>query len=313
MDLNTCADYLRQHDQYMLITHRRPDGDTLGSAAALCHALRRAGKTAFLYPNPEITDTYMPFIKPYLADASYTGETFVSVDVADEPLFCRGFTGKVDLWLDHHPGRNGLERFGMVWPQKASCGELVMEIIESLCGDICPEEANLLYMAVSTDTGCFVYANTNAETHRAAARLADAGAQFHPINNLLFRTRSRARLMLEGMIFSSLRSYRNDSINVAVITLDMMRRSGATEDDCDDLANLAGLVRGNRVSITVRELRTDPPQSKVSVRTDGCVDASRVCALFGGGGHKMAAGCEMDKTPEETAEAMRLAVEEAWA
>ena len=115
------------------------------------------------------------------------------------------------------------------------------------------------------------------------------------------------------MVCSSLRSYRDHAINIAVITLDMLRRAGVTEDDCSDLASLAGQVRGNRVAITVRELSVDPPRSKVSLRTDGGVDASQVCARFGGGGHKMASGCELHLPPDETADAVRRAVEEVWA
>ena len=90
-------------------------------------------------------------------------------------------------------------------------------------------------------------------------------------------------------------------MSVAVATLDMFAKSGATAADCNDLASLAGQVRGNKAAITVRELRADPPLSKVSIRTDGIVDASHICALFGGGGHKMAAGCELPLPPEETA------------
>ena len=133
------------------------------------------------------------------------------------------------------------------------------------------------------------------------------------LNKIFFRTKSPARLALEGMVCSSLRSYRDHAINIAVITLDMLRRAGVTEDDCSDLASLAGQVRGNRVAITVRELSVDPPRSKVSLRTDGGVDASQVCARFGGGGHKMASGCELHLPPDETADAVRRAVEEVWA
>ena len=118
------------------------------------------------------------------------------------------------------------------------------------------------------------------------------------------------KLKLEGFIIESLQSYRDNARNIAVVTLDMMRRSGATEDDCDDLASLAGKVRGNRVSITVRELT--PGASKGSIRTDGSVDANAVCARFGGGGHKMAAGCKQNLAPEELAERLRAAVEALW-
>ena len=313
MELDQAAEYLRSHDQYRLVTHRRPDGDTLGSAGALCHALRRMGKTAFLHPNPEITETYLPFVSAYLASEAADDTINVAVDVADPGIACLGFQGEIRFWLDHHLSRNGAREPGVIWHHKSSCGELVLELIEELLGAPDPEEANLLYIAVSTDTGCFVYANTNADTHRAAAKVLDAGAELPRINKLLFRTKRRERLALEGMVYSTLISLRGGELNIAVITLDMLRASGVTENDCEDLANLAGQVAGSRVSVTVRELSLDPPESKVSLRTDGGVDASRVCARFGGGGHKMAAGCELPLPPRETAEAIRAAVEEVWA
>lgn len=313
MELWECAAYLRAHDNYLLVTHQRPDGDTLGSASALCRALRRLGKTAHLYKNEETTETFLPFVAPYFAPEGFVPDVCVSVDVAERKLLAHGFTGEIDLKLDHHVVRGEQPEHSVVWTHSAACGELVLALIELLLGTPDKEEADLLYIAVSTDTGCFCYANTNSDTFRAAARLFDAGAELPRLNKLLFRTKTPERLALEGMVFSSLRSYRDHAINVAVITLDMLRRSGVTEDDCSDLASLAGQVRGNRVSMTVRELSADPPCCKVSLRTDGGVDASQVCALFGGGGHKMASGCELDLPPDETADAVRRAVEEAWA
>lgn len=312
MELNECADYLRSHDNYLIVTHRRPDGDTLGSAAGLCHALHRLGKTAWLFRNSEITETFMPYVQAYLAPEGYAGEVVIATDVADATLFCQGFDGAVDLWLDHHATRSAERQRAVVWPHKASCGELILELVELLCGDIVPEEADLLYIAVSTDTGCFVYDNTTAETHRAAARLLEAGADLPKLNKPLFRFKSLARLELEGMILGTLRAYRNDTVSTVLVTQEMLRRSGATEDDCNDLASLAGQVRGNKVAITVRELREDPPLSKVSIRTDGCVYANTICQLFGGGGHKMAAGCELELPPAETAEKILAAVDELW-
>ncbi len=311
-DLTRCADFFREHDRFLIITHRRPDGDTLGSAAGLCHALGRLGKTARLFPNPEITELYQPMTEPWLAPEGYAYDTAVAVDVADAGMISAGYTGGIDLWLDHHPDRGEPRQNAVVWAEKASCGELVMELIEQLCGNIDREEADMLYTALSTDTGCFLYDNTHADTHRAAARLLEAGADLPRLNKLLFRSKSRARVLLEGMICASLRSYRENGINVAVVTLDMMERSGATEDDCNDLASLAGQVHGNRAAITVRELRCDPPLCKVSLRTDGMINAASVCARFGGGGHAMASGCELACGPEEAAERVRSVVEELW-
>ena len=309
MDIRHCAQLLREHDKYLLVTHRRPDGDTLGSAAGLCHALRRLGKTAHLYHNPDITENYMTYVGSYLAPAGYVYDRVIALDTATNQMFAPGFEDTVWMALDHHGSHVPYAEHTLVWSHKASCGEIILALIEELHGMPNKEEAELLYIAVSTDTGCFRYGNTKADTHRAAAALLDAGADTAPIVKHLFRTKTRARLKLEGLIYSDIRSYRNNTINVAVVTIAMLAEAGATENDCDDLANLPCQVAGNRVAITVREM---PGFSKVSLRTDGSVDASAVCARFGGGGHKMASGCELRCSPEEAAETVRKAVEEVW-
>ena len=164
MELLECAAYLRAHDNYLLVTHQRPDGDTLGSASALCHALRRLGKTAHLYKNPEITEMFVPFISPYYAPEGFVPETCVSVDVAENKLLALGFEGKISLKLDHHVPRGEQPENAVIWTHSAACGELVLALIDALVGGPDKTEADLLYIAVSTDTGCFCYANTNSAT-----------------------------------------------------------------------------------------------------------------------------------------------------
>ena len=310
MTVLECAKLLQEQDDILIITHHRPDGDTLGSAAALCRGLQSLGKRAYLFPNPQVTETYAPFVAPYLAPAGFEPTYTVAVDVADTNMFALGYAGRVDMAIDHHPTNSGYAPHTLVMSEKASCGEIVLLVLRALCGALDPGMASLLYIAVSTDTGCFVYGNTTADTHRAAAELMDAGADSGMLNKLIFRTFSAARLMLEGMVYTGLRRYRDGQINIAVITLDMLRRAGTTEADCEDLASLAGKIAGNKVSVTVRELR--PGHCKVSVRTGHEVDASAVCAKFGGGGHKMAAGCELDAGPDETADKLLQAINEVW-
>ena len=309
-----CA-FARAHDNFVMLTHRRPDGDTIGSASALCLGLRQLGKTAFVLTNEQFTPRFDPFLDGLVCEALPAGATVISADIASEGLlsFDAVRMGLTPVCAVDHHGSNSLACPKLVEADKAACGEIVHALLTELGVTVTKRIAECLYTAISTDTGCFCYANTNSATFRAAARLCDAGADLPLLNKIFFRTKSPARLALEGMVCSSLRSYRDHAINIAVITLDMLRRAGVTEDDCSDLASLAGQVRGNRVAITVRELSVDPPRSKVSLRTDGGVDASQVCARFGGGGHKMASGCELDLPPDETADAVRRAVEEVWA
>lgn len=301
MTLNDCVSYLKEHDGYLLVTHIRPDGDTLGSAAALCHILRRMGKTAYVYDNPETTRKYAPWTAPYLAQDGFVPDCVVGIDLASERLFPQGLPSDTvfHLCIDHHPTNTGYAENLFCLPDKASCGEAILLIAKEL-GGLDKTIADLLYIAVSTDCGCFVYANTSAETHRAAAELMEAGADYRAINVSLFRQFSFSRLMLEGLIYSSMKSYADGRVNVATITLDMMEKSGATEDDCDDLASLAGRVDGGYVSVTIREL--SPEESKISLRSGQNFDSSAICALHGGGGHRMASGCTLYASPEKARE-----------
>ena len=252
MDLraNECAAYLAGHDGYLLISHRRPDGDTLGSGAALCSALRRAGKTAYCFANPEITENYRPFIAPYFAPEGFRPSCVVTVDVAGEGLFPEGTPAPVNLALDHHPSNSHFAENTCLAAEKSSCGELVLEVIKALCGSVSREEAALLYIAVSTDTGCFQYSNTNAATLRAAAELIDLGADNSALNIRFFRTQSRARMALEGRMLSGMQFFRGGKISVVTVTLQMLAECGAVENDCEDLAGLAGKAEGSLVSMT---------------------------------------------------------------
>ena len=310
MTAQECSQLLLSKNNILIITHTNPDGDTLCSAAALCSALRRAGKRANLFRNPAVTTKYMPHVEKYFAPKSFKSKYIVSVDVATEKMFAEGFDGAIDLCIDHHPTNSHYAKKELVCPDKAACGEIVLAVIKEMCGGITQEEADLLYIAVTTDTGCFQYLNTNAATFRAAAELLEYGADTGMVNVKFFREASRARLKLEGMIYSTMGFYRDGKISVAIITNEMLRQAGAGEEDCDDLAGLAGRAEGASVNITIRE--RDNGSSKVSVRTGRDVSSSDICAVFGGGGHAMAAGCTIDCPPEKARDMLLAVIDEVW-
>lgn len=301
-----CAAWLGEHDDYIIISHRRPDGDTLCSGAALCSALRRAGKRAWCFDNPETTDTYRPFVAPYLAPEGLSPSTLVTVDVASEGLFPAGISTPVPLAIDHHPSNSRFAENLCLDAERSSCGELVMEIIKALCGSMTAGEANLLYAAVSTDTGCFQYSNTNAATLRAAAELVECGAENSALNTLLFRTMSRARMALEGRMLTGMRYFKDGRISVNIVTQAMLDECGADENDCDDLAGIAGKAKGSLISLTIREVAEG---SKVSARSKPGINVSDVCAVYGGGGHAMAAGVTLNCGVEEALELMLRAID----
>lgn len=311
LTITETVNLLMGQDNFLILTHKRPDGDTLGSAAALTSGLRRAGKTAYLFRNEEITPKYLPFVEPFLAPEGFDcSEAYVvSVDIADLGLLPKGAPENISLAIDHHPSNTQFAERLLLDGNKSACGEIVLSILTELCGSITKEEANLLYIALSTDTGCFMYGNTNADSFTAAAALAGAGAEVARLNLIFFRSMSKSRLVLEGLIYSSLRSYKHNRINIAVVTKDMILKSGARKNDMDDLASLPGKVEGNMVSALIKE--TDEGFSKISLRSTGEVNVSDICAMFGGGGHAMASGCEIKEPPEKAAEILRKILEDS--
>lgn len=311
MTIAETAALLLRNDNILILTHIRPDGDTIGSASALCYALRKLGKTAYLYNNPQFPDAYPWVSDPYVAPESFTPKFTVSVDLADVGLFPKGYEGKPELCIDHHPSNTFYAEQTLVWPEKASCGEIMQELVKELLGGLDATVSDLLYIAVATDTGCFVYGNTTGDTLRAAAELCDAGASNTYLNKILFRTSSRARLALESMIFASLRYYSEGKTCIAIVTKDMLKNAGATEKDCQDIASLPGRVEGAFTSAVIKE--SDEGKVKISLRTNGIVNATKVCAQFGGGGHAMASGCAMEnKTCEEAADILAAAIDKEY-
>ena len=303
------AALLRTFDNILILTHVRPDGDTVGCAAALCAGLRSLGKAAFLLPNPELTDTTAPYFRPYEAPEGFTPDKVVSTDIATVGLFpenARPYAERVDLAIDHHPSFESFGRENIVRPEAAACGELIYDILSDL-GPITPEMALPLYVAVSTDTGCFVYSNTTARTHRIAAALMDCGIDAAPVNKALFRTKSRTRLAMEAWMAEWAEYYDHDRVVVMQIPLSLCLDYKATEADVEELSSLAALVEGTDCGVTLRELKDG--RVKISLRTGPRVNATEVCALLGGGGHAAAAGATLHGTLGEVKQAVLQAID----
>ena len=295
MNILETAGYLRNLNNVLLLTHVRPDGDTIGSAAALCQALRDLGKTAYLLYNPEITATYAPYAAPYWAEESFTPEHVISVDIATPGLLpenAKKYADSIELAIDHHPSHSYFARHACVDASAAAAGEIVYEIIRALT-PVTPAIALPLYVAISTDTGCFVYSNTTARTHRIAAALLEQ-ADVSAVNKALFRTKSRTRLAMESRMVADMELYDQERVVIMQIPLSLRQEMHATEADIEELSSLAALVEGTDCGITLRELR--PGTVKISVRSGPRVDACAVCAKLGGGGHRAAAGATVDGT-----------------
>ena len=309
MNAIEAAALLEQRDNILVLTHRRPDGDTAGSAAALCLALRGRGKTAYVLSNEDATALIGAYYNGVKAPEGFVPDFVVSVDIAGVGLFhdsAKKYADRVDLVIDHHPSNERFGRENCVDDTCAACGELIYDICCRL-GVITPEIARALYAAISTDTGCFVYSNVTSRTHRVAATLMDIGCDHIAVNKNHFRTKSAKRLKLEAVLMNSIDLLQDGAVAIGAISLADMAAIGATEDDAEDIAAFIGQIEGVSVSVTIRELK--PGECKLSVRTDPAkLSATEVCAQLGGGGHAAASGCTVYGSVQDAREAIYKAI-----
>ncbi len=310
MDAIETAALLRQQEDILILTHLRPDGDTVGCAAGLCLALRQLGKRAYVLPNEEATPIIASYIAGLEPPKGWEPEFVISVDVATLDLLpqsAAGWKGRIDLAIDHHPSHTGFGKRTCLDASCAACGELMYDICRAL-GPVTEQVALPLYAAVSTDTGCFVYGNTTARTHRVAADLIDIGIPYREVNKAHFRTKSLKRLQLESILMQGMELHQGGTIAVGSLSLADMAQVGATEADAEDIAAFLGQIEGVSVSVTIRQLR--PGECKISLRTNPTLlNATDVCALLGGGGHAAAAGCTVAGTVRETRNIIVRAIE----
>lgn len=303
------AQRLLAMEDVLILTHRRPDGDTIGCACALCLALRQLGKTAWVLPNEDAHGLFTPYFEGVLAPAEFVPQFVVSVDTAALgmlPGSGKAYADRIDLAIDHHGSNEGYAKQTRVDPDCAACAELLYRILVEMGVRITAPIALLLYMAIATDTGCFVYSNTTPRSHRIAAQLMDCGIDVAPVNKALFRTKSAVRLAMEARMVAGMERCDAGRVVVMQIPLSLRQELHATDADIEELSALAAQVEGTDCGVTLRELR--PGTVKLSLRTGPRVNATEVCRLLGGGGHAAAAGATVSGTMAQAKSAVLAAI-----
>ena len=308
---NETAALLLQNDGFAILTHRRPDGDTLGSAALLCRGLRQLGKRAYILENPEITAKYTQLHKGLTKPAAQEGDMLICVDVASPGMLPEVFAhlqDRIQLRIDHHGSATSFTEAELVEPESAACGEIVYGVLSAMGAVLDEAMADALYTAVSTDTGCFRYANTTADTFQVAAECARVSQNLFAINQALFETNSLGRLRLQGWLVENAIFLADGAIIICPLPKAVEQELHLTEDDLENISGFPRSIEGVKIAATIRE-ETDG-RVKVSVRAVPGYDASAICAKFGGGGHKGAAGASMQMSMDEAVDAIKEAMPE---
>ena len=309
LTLNETADFLLTHDHYAILTHRRPDGDTLGSSAALCRILRNMGKTAHLLKNDEITDRFAWLHDGLTKEEAAEGDTLVTVDVASPgmlPVKFERYLGNIALRIDHHASATSFTENELVDSGKGACAEIIFDLLQALWQEFDPAIADAVYVGTSTDTGCFRFANTTSHTFITAAACAAAGARVYELNQALFETNTLGRLKIQSWIVEHMDIFAGGRLAVVAIPKAVETEIGVTEDDMDNISSFPRSISGVCMAATLRE--TKDGDVKLSVRAIPGFDATIVTGTFGGGGHKGAAGASLKMPLSEAAEAVKKAM-----
>jgi len=299
IDSARVGEQLRANDKILILTHKSPDGDTLGTGAALCRVLQQMGKQARVENSEPIPEKYR-FLLEGLAQPDFDPEYIIAVDVADPKLLgdkLSVYADRVDLCIDHHPSNLYYAKEVFCRPEDGAAALTLYRILKEMGEPITPDIATDLYTGLSTDTGCFRYSNTSSEALRVAADLIDAGADNAGINVRMFETKSLAYFRLFQKVLAGLRLYCKGQVAVFKVTREMMEETGATEDMLDAIAPFSRQIAGVKAGVTMKQQADG--RYKFSLRTHEPLDASAICQLIGGGGHARAAGSGIVEDEEE--------------
>ncbi len=289
---------LREAETVLLYPHILMDGDTLGSSVALCIALRKMGKKAWILIEDEIPSYLLFLEKDYctfdgtILDAP---DLSVSVDCSDIERFTlrkdKFLAGKSSICLDHHKTNNYFADLNYIDENAAATGEIVYKLLKILGTVIGVEIAEAIYTAVATDTGNFQYTNTTKNTHLIAAELFDAGIDLEKIGVEVYQNIRHEKLKLMNEVIGTIELLCGGKADIAFVTQEMLEKTGARMDETDGIIEMLRNISGVEISAFLKEAR--PGEIKVGLRSKTYGDVSAIAQVFGGGGHKKAAGCTL--------------------
>jgi bifunctional oligoribonuclease and PAP phosphatase NrnA len=287
---------IRSRRRFVLSSHSRPDGDSIGSQLAMAYALRSLGKDVELVNVDSAPAQLMGF--PGVGDiriAPAVDETFDAAIIMECSDLARTGVSGLDrsfvINIDHHPGNTGYGHINWFDASAAACAEMVFELIDALGVPLSVEIATHIYLAILTDTGSFHYSSISTKTFDICRQLLQAGVDPVRVSRQVFDSNSMGRLKIMAAVLGSMSFDSSNRIGVLYLDHAMARTAGGTYDDTEGLINQPLTVKEVQAVIFFKQSEGD--NYRVSLRSKGDVDIGAVAKEFGGGGHKNAAGCSV--------------------
>lgn len=303
----------------LIIFHRNPDADAVGSSFALRGVLEQLGSPTRCICCEDVpanlkflmNDT-QESVLPEIVLADFEPTRIISVDTASVSqmgTLADAFADRVDVMIDHHESDSSYAAQCYVRTSAAATGEIIFDLIKKLANEeritIDEEMCVDLYAAISGDTGCFRYANVTPKTHVRAAELVASGIDCAEINRRLFEDKSLERLRAQSAAISNLELFADGKVAVVTFPYALKAALGLGDEDLGALVDIPRSLVGVEVALCIRQPLPEGT-FRVSARSNGDYDVAALCRKFDGGGHAKAAGCTLVAT--DIAEAMHRIV-----
>ena len=325
--LKEIAGILKTAQTILIFTHTNPDGDALGSAAALCRVLRKMGKTSWILMDEEVPE-YISFMDTEFVtrdkDCLKEHDISICVDCGEYsrfPALADKFDeGKLHLCVDHHATGDGFGDHYYIDPSEAATCQLIYKLIKELeavvaesgetAGQVAlidRQVAESIYTGINTDTGSFQYSNTTADTHAIASDLMTCGVDHTAINVKLYQTIPMTKLKIQASILQRAELLFGGKVAVGYVTGQMLEEAGAVLDDAEGAIDMLRNIEGVEIAAFLKE---KGEAVKVSMRAKSFANVAEIASVFGGGGHVKAAGCTLEMGMDEALDAIKKAIGE---
>lgn len=297
MTLKNIAQELDKHSKILIFCHNRPDGDTLGSAFALKHAFeQKEGKLANIVCAQPVPEKYfaLEFVGKILLpeEVKEKYDCHISLDTASEMMLGDSYgvyvKNQITINVDHHVSNERYAKLNYV-ENKASCCEIVYDLISCLERDFTENVANALLLGVVTDTGNFMHNNVTADTLKTASEIVNFGANLHKISYAMFKNQKIERAKLYAHVIDGMRFFEEGKIAIISVFKSDFERFSASQDMTEGFIDFPLSVEGVEVAVSIME--TKDKAFKISLRSKGKINVNEVASSFGGGGHVLASGC----------------------
>lgn len=314
--LKEMAKKLMEAESIILVPHIQPDGDTLGSSAALCRALRNAGKTAWVLMEDPIAGNLQFLDNGYCTtdfNCISQPDICICVDCGEVSRFPKRrekfFQAKVTMCIDHHSTSEPFADYNYIDSKVAATAELVYQLLKETGLKIDKEIGEAIFTGICTDTGNFQYSNATKQSHLITAELYDAGIDHTKIAIEIYQNTRLEKIVITNRILDTLMIFAEGKVAMAYVSQHMLEEVGADIDETDGVVESLRNIKGVEIAAFVKEKAENLIRVSMRAKTSGNV--ARIASAFQGGGHVKAAGCTIEAPLLEATAMLKMEIEKS--